>query len=33
MLEMRKEDRFFLQNEKEINHKPIVIVSTMKSAA
>ncbi|KAA6375324.1 MAG: putative AAA family ATPase midasin, partial [Streblomastix strix] len=33
MLEMGKEDRFFLPNGKEINHKPIVIVATMNSSA
>ncbi|KAA6402261.1 MAG: hypothetical protein EZS28_002207, partial [Streblomastix strix] len=33
MLEMSKEDRFFLPNGKEIIHKPIVIVATMNSAA
>ncbi|KAA6370671.1 MAG: hypothetical protein EZS28_033801, partial [Streblomastix strix] len=33
MLEMSKEDRFFLPNGKEIIHKPIVIVSTMNGAA
>ncbi|KAA6391978.1 MAG: putative NEK protein kinase, partial [Streblomastix strix] len=33
MLEMGKEDRFFLPNGKEISHKTIVIVATMNSAA
>ncbi|KAA6398497.1 MAG: putative midasin nuclear AAA ATPase [Streblomastix strix] len=33
MLEMGKEDRFFLPNGKEVNHMPIIIIATLNSAA